>query len=182
LLFGWLKSGHRPTFLFFGLFFTIFACFENSAAMSHPLIPQILQIAETVATPLGLEVLEVYIYTHKNPAVIRIDIRNISEHTGLDDCERMSRALEAELDLQELIPHAYELEISSPGTARILANDREFMAFRGFKVNVSSHVPHDGKQEWQGQLVNRSEDTLVLSLKGKLLNIPLAVISKVELI
>jgi ribosome maturation factor RimP len=150
--------------------------------MGHPLIPQIFQIAETVALSLGLEVLDVYFYTHKNPAVIRVDIRNLSQHTGLDDCEQMSRALEAELDLQELIPHAYVLEISSPGTARVLESDREFIAFRGFKVNVSSHVPHEGKIAWQGQLVNRSEDSLVLSQKGKLLNIPLAVVAKVELI
>lgn len=145
--------------------------------MSHPLIPQITPIAETVAVPLGLEVLDVYIHTHKNPAVIRVDIRNLNAHTGLDDCEQMSRALEAELDRLELIPHAYVLEVSSPGTTRTLVSDREFTAFRGFKVNVTGH-----KQSWQGQLVNRSLDHLVLSQKGKLLQIPWAEIIKVELV
>ncbi|MDX1977372.1 MAG: ribosome maturation factor RimP [Pseudanabaenaceae cyanobacterium bins.68] len=145
--------------------------------MSHPLIPQISPIAETVAASLGLEVLEVYIYTHKSPAVVRVDIRNLNAHTGLDDCEQMSRALETELDRLELIPHAYVLEISSPGTTRTLVSDREFIAFRGFKVNVTGHT-----QTWQGQLVNRSPDLLVLSQKGKLLQIPWTEIAKVELV
>ncbi len=58
--------------------------------MSHPLIPQLMEIAETIATPLELEVVDMVMYTHKNPATLRVDIRNLSQHTGLDDCVRMS--------------------------------------------------------------------------------------------
>lgn len=83
--------------------------------MSHPLIPQIFQIAEEVASPLGLEVVNVVLNTNKSPVVLRVDIRNPDQNTGLDDCERMSRSLEPILDEADLIPDAYQLEISSPG-------------------------------------------------------------------
>ncbi|TYQ31838.1 MULTISPECIES: ribosome maturation factor RimP [unclassified Pseudanabaena] len=149
--------------------------------MSHPLIPQIFQTAEEVASPLGLEVVDVVLHTNKNPIVLRVDIRNLDQDTGLDDCERMSRALEAVLDEIDLIPHAYVLEISSPGAERQLQGDREFVAFRGFMINVSTTVPHDGKQSWSGHLMARNETHVTISIKGRIVNIPRELVDRVEL-
>ncbi|MBD2186537.1 ribosome maturation factor RimP [Pseudanabaena mucicola] len=149
--------------------------------MSHPLIPQISQIAEEVASPLGLEVVDVVLHTNKNPVVLRVDIRNPNQNTGLDDCERMSRALEPTLDAIDLIPQAYVLEISSPGAERHLEGDREFVAFKGFMVNVFTTVPHDGKQTWTGHLVSRNDTQVAISIKGRIVNIPRHLIDRVEL-
>jgi ribosome maturation factor RimP len=149
--------------------------------MSHPLIPQIFQIAEEVASPLGLEVVDVVLHTNKNPVVLRVDIRNPDQNTGLDDCERMSRSLEPTLDEADLIPHAYVLEISSPGAERQLQGDREFVAFRGFMVTVSTTVPHEGKQSWSGHLMSRNEIHVTISIKGRIVNIPRELVERVEL-
>ncbi len=149
--------------------------------MSHPLIPQILQIAEAIAPSVGLEVVDIMFYTHKNPSVLRIDIRNPEGSTSLADCERMSRALEPALDEADIIPHIYELEVSSPGTDRYLKSDREFTAFRGFTVTANTRVPHAGKQIWTGQLVGRDDNKLTLSQKGKLVEIPWDLVIGVEL-
>jgi ribosome maturation factor RimP len=149
--------------------------------MSHPLIPQIFQIAEEVASPLGLEVVDVVLHTNKNPVVLRVDIRNPDQNTGLDDCERMSRSLEPTLDEADLIPHAYVLEISSPGAERQLQGDREFVAFRGFMVTVSTTVPHEGKQSWSGHLMSRNETHVTISIKGRIVNIPRELVERVEL-
>ncbi len=149
--------------------------------MSHPLIPQIFQIAEEVASPLGLEVVDVVLHTNKNPVVLRVDIRNPDQNTGLDDCERMSRSLEPTLDAADLIPHAYVLEISSPGAERQLQGDREFVAFRGFMVTVSSTVVHEGKQSWSGHLMSRNETHVTISIKGRIVNIPRELVERVEL-
>jgi ribosome maturation factor RimP len=149
--------------------------------MSHPLIPQIFQIAEEVASPLGLEVVDVVLQTNKTPMVLRVDIRNPDQNTGLEDCERMSRALEPTLDAADLIPQAYVLEISSPGAERQLQGDREFVAFRGFMVTVSSTVLHDGKQSWSGHLMSRDETNVTISLKGRIVNIPRELVERVEL-
>jgi ribosome maturation factor RimP len=149
--------------------------------MSHPLIPQILRVAEETAAPLGLEIVDVVLHTHKNPAVLRIDIRNPERNTGLEDCERMSLALETELDRTDIIPHAYVLEVSSPGTDRHLQSDREFVAFRGFTVTATTTAPYEGKQSWTGQLIGRDAENLTLSQKGRLVNIPRHLIQRVEL-
>lgn len=140
-----------------------------------------MQIAGAIAPELGLEVVDAVLYTHKSPVVLRVDIRNPERNTGLDDCERMSHALESALDLEDLIPFAYILEVSSPGTDRQLTSDREFMAFRGFTVTASASSPYEGKQSWTGQLVSRDLDTLTLNQKGRLVAIPRELITRVEL-
>jgi ribosome maturation factor RimP len=163
----------RPTF-FVAYWSLIFA-----DAMTHPLAPQIWQIAEAIAPELGLEVIDVVVFTHKSPPIVRIDVRNLTAHTGLDDCERMTNALGSSLD--EVVPFAYVLEVSSPGTARQLQHDREFRAFKGFKVTVSCNGKFQDRQQWLGQLVERTEGEVVISQKGKLVAIPRHQVSKVEL-
>ena len=149
--------------------------------MAHPLIPQITDIATPIATELGLEVVAVILHTHERPPCLRVDIRNPAAETGLQDCERMSRALEAALDTSETIPFPYALEVSSPGTSRQLTNDREFNAFSGFAVQVTTHQPVDKKTEWQGQLIRRDDTKIYLSLKGRTVEIPRELVSKVSL-
>ena len=149
--------------------------------MAHPLIPQITDIATPIATELGLEIVAISFHTNERPPALRVDIRNLETDTGLDDCARMSRALEAVLDASEVISFAYTLEISSPGTSRELTQDREFNAFQGFAVKVTSIEPINGKSEWQGHLVRRDETTVYLSQKGRPIEILRELIDKVLL-
>ncbi len=149
--------------------------------MAHPLIPQITDIATPVATELGLEVVAVVFHTNQRPPALRVDIRNPEADTGLEDCTRMSRALEAALDATDVIPFAYALEVSSPGTSRELTTDREFNAFQGFAVQVTTTQTFDGKTQWQGQLIRRDDTAIYLSQKGKSVEIPRELVSKVSL-
>jgi ribosome maturation factor RimP len=144
--------------------------------MSHPLIPQLMEIAVAIATPLNLEVVDMLMHTHKNPATLRVDIRNLNQYTGLEDCERMSKALEIALDEVDIIPYVYVLEVSSPGTDREIKSEREFLAFKGFMVKAIAE-----NDTWIGQLVSRDSQNLTLTQKGRIVNIPLEKIIKVEL-
>ncbi|HYW19587.1 MAG TPA: ribosome maturation factor RimP [Nodularia sp. (in: cyanobacteria)] len=149
--------------------------------MTHPLVPQIIDLATPVAVELGLEVVGIVFHTNQRPPVLRVDIRNPQEETGLNDCERMSRALEASLDAAEIIPDAYVLEVSSPGISRQLITDKEFISFKGFAVIVSTSQPYDGQQELIGQLIRRDETTVYLNQKGRVIQIPRTLITRVLL-
>ncbi|MBD2363152.1 ribosome maturation factor RimP [Anabaena minutissima FACHB-250] len=149
--------------------------------MAHPLVPQITDLAVPVAEQLGLEVAGIVFHTNQRPPVLRIDIRNPLQDTGLDDCERMSRALEAALDATEIIPDAYVLEVSSPGISRQLVTDREFISFKGFPVIVSTSPSYEGQQEWNGQLIRRDETKIYLNQKGRVIEIPRSLITRVQL-
>ncbi|BAB75527.1 ribosome maturation factor RimP [Anabaena sp. FACHB-709] len=149
--------------------------------MTHPLVPPITDLAIPVAEQLGLEVVGIVFHTNQRPPVLRIDIRNPQQDTGLDDCERMSRALEAALDATEIIPDAYVLEVSSPGISRQLVTDREFISFKGFPVIVSTSPPHEEQQEWIGQLIRRDETKVYINQKGRVIEIPRPLITRVLL-
>lgn len=150
--------------------------------MAHPLVPQILNLATPVAEELGLVVVGAVFHTNQSPPVLRVDIQNQTADTGLDDCEQMSRALEAALDQSGIIPDAYVLEVSSPGVSDILSSDRDFLSFKGFTVEVTASQPLDGQQSWIGQLIRRDETAVHLSLKGRAIAIPRNIIVKVQLV
>ncbi len=149
--------------------------------MTHPLIPQIIELATPIAEGLGLEIAGAVFHTNQRPPVLRVDICNPTSDTSLDDCERMSRAIEAALDVANLIPDAYVLEISSPGISRVLATDREFISFKGFAVIVSTSASHEGQPEWTGQLISRDENAVYLNQKGRAIAIPRQLVTKVQL-
>jgi ribosome maturation factor RimP len=150
--------------------------------MTHPLIPAIIDLATPVAAALGLDVVGAVFHTHQNPPVLRIDIRNPQQDTSLDDCARMSQALDLALDESSLIPDAYVLEISSPGISRTLTSDREFISFKGFPVEVTTTAPHNGHSAWTGHLVRRDDSHVHLSLKGRAIAIPRQLVDRVQLV
>jgi ribosome maturation factor RimP len=149
--------------------------------MAHPLIPQILALAQPIAETLGLEVVNAVFQTNQNPPVLRVDVRNLQDDTGLEDCERMSRSLEAALDDTAILPDAYVLEVSSPGVSKVLTSDREFISFRGFATKVSTSEPHHGHTEWSGNLIRRDDTAVYLSQKGRIVAIPRQLIVQVHL-
>jgi ribosome maturation factor RimP len=155
--------------------------FGEVSQMAHPLIPQILDLAAPVADLLGLEVVAAVFHTHQSPPVLRVDVRNKQDDTGLEDCEQMSRALETALDEAEILPEAYVLEVSSPGISRSLTTDREFISFRGFPAIISTSVPYHGHTEWMGNLIKRDEKAVYLNQKGRSIAIPRDLVASVLL-
>lgn len=150
--------------------------------MTHPLVPQVIELAAPIASRLGLEIVEAVFQTNQSPPVLRIDVRNLQqEDTGLDDCTNLSNELTEVLDASELIPNAYVLEVSSPGVSDVLSRDRDFVVFKGFPVEVQLSEPHKNKQVWKGSLVGRDENKVSLNLKGRPVKIPRALVKSVQL-
>lgn len=149
--------------------------------MTHPLIPEIIALASPIAEKLGLEVVGAVFQTNRRPPVLRIDIRNLTTDTGVDDCEKMSRAIETVLDITPVIEGSYVLEISSPGISRVLTTDREFTVFKGFDVIIKTIAPYQEQKQWRGKLQGRDQDNVYLNQKGKSVSIPRELIAKVQL-
>jgi ribosome maturation factor RimP len=149
--------------------------------MTHPLIPQITDLATPIVQEMGLEIVDVVFQTNKRPPVLRVDIRNLASDTSLNDCERVSRVLESTLDEKGIIPSAYVLEISSPGISRHLSSEKDFVAFKGFAVNVTTNPPYLDKKEWQGRLQGRDAEAIYINCKGRAIAIPCALVTQVQL-
>jgi ribosome maturation factor RimP len=83
----------------------------------------------------------------------------------IDDCADLSRKISDFLDMEDLIPHRYSLEVSSPGLERPLINREDFIRRKGEKVRVFLKEPIEGKWELAGEIKNLQEETLYLSTK-----------------
>lgn len=149
--------------------------------MTHPLIPDITEIAQPIAQDLNLEIVNLVFLSNQNPPVLRVDIRNFSGDTSLDNCEKMSRLLEETLDANNIIPSAYVLEISSPGIGENLTSDREFISFKGFPVMVETNTEYKKRTQWQGNLQGRDEKAIHINCKGKMVAIPREIVKRVKL-
>ena len=149
--------------------------------MTHPIVPQIIELASPIAEELNLELVDAVFQTNRTPPILRIDVRNPHGDTSLENCEQMSRVIEEKLDLAEIIPSTYVLEISSPGVSRTLTTEREFVAFKGFAVKITTFAPYKNKKQWQGRLQQRDETAIHINQKGKAIAIPRNLVAKVEL-
>jgi len=80
----------------------------------------------------------------------------------IDDCEVISRAVEALLDEKDPIEQAYILEVSSPGLDRPLKKDKDFERYKGEIVDVKLYKPFNGSKAFQGELVGLVDGKVVI--------------------
>ncbi len=101
---------------------------------------------------------------------------------NINDCENLSRALDAPLDEADFIEQAYYLEVSSPGLNRELTKDRHFEQMTGEPVIVKLYRAMDGKKEVKGILVGKTDEALLLGNEHEEpLSLPLSDIASVRL-
>jgi len=85
----------------------------------------------------------------------------------IDDCANLSRKVADFLDMEDLIPHRYNLEVSSPGLERPLITREDFIRKIGEKIRLFLKEPVEGKLELVGEIKNLQEETLYLSTKSE---------------
>jgi ribosome maturation factor RimP len=126
----------------------------------------IQQVAAPILWSLGLELVEVSIVGPQARTVVRIFIDK-AEGVGVDDCERAHRALSPALDVADPFPHAYTLEVSSPGLDRALKRPEDFRRLRGKRISVKLKEPH--REQWRvvGTISDVDEEAVVLALDDK---------------
>lgn len=100
---------------------------------------------------------------------------------GIDDCERVSHEVSALLDVEDPIPSAYTLEVSSPGTDRVLRTRSHFDRFAGSRVFVELKVPRDGRKRYTGQLVSVSDAGVELEVDRQPVSVSFDEIEKARL-
>jgi len=90
-----------------------------------------------------------------------------NEGITIDDCEFISRALEAELERDDFIEQSYILEVSSPGIDRVLKKDFEYLKYKGRTVDVKLYKPINKVKQFQGNLVGLIDGQIVIEENGQ---------------
>ena len=85
---------------------------------------------------------------------------------GLDDCAAISHTVGALLDVEDPVPGAYRLEVSSTGIDRPLVRPEDFDRFAGFEAVARVEPPLDGRRRFRGRLQGMAQGHVRLALEG----------------
>lgn len=158
------QSGHRARFLF-----------------GEAVRERLLEMLEPVVEALGYELVELECRLGGGSGLLRLYIDG-PEGITLDDCERVSHQVSGVLDVEDPIPSAYNLEVSSPGLDRPLRKPAHFARFAGARARVELAAPQDGRRRFTGTLQGLRGDALVIAVDGEEFVLRLADIEKARLV
>jgi ribosome maturation factor RimP len=137
---------------------------EDQQAQIHR---QVEEICESLVVSEGMELVDLE-YRREGPRwVLRLFIDK-DGGVNIDDCARISRELGDLLDVKDVIPQAYVLEVSSPGLNRRIRKKEDFSRFVGEKVQLWLVSPKDGRRKIVGDLVGvEGEEVVVTATEGR---------------
>ena len=146
---------------------------------------KIRELAEPVVEAEGMELILVECLKMKSRWMVRLYLDKEGGVT-LDDCAVVSNQLGDILDVQDVPPGTYTLEVSSPGLDRPLDRDRDFLKYRGAEVSVRLDEKLDGSRNFRGILVDFVDDeggkVLLLDVMGTIRRIPRDKVIKAHLV
>jgi ribosome maturation factor RimP len=142
---------------------------------------RIRRLIENLVEGQGYELVEVECKGAGKTSVIRIFIDKpggITHH----DCELVSEQVGTVLDVEDLIPSSYTLEVSSPGLDRKLVKESDYTRFDGKLARIQTRIPLNQQRVFRGRLQGLHDGKVRLELPdGNLLEIPLDVIKQARL-
>lgn len=142
---------------------------------------ELQQLLEPAVSRLGYELVDLEANLSGKSGVLRLFIDH-ADGVGLDDCETVSNAVSALLDVEDPIPGHYDLEVSSPGLDRKLTKTEHFQRFTGQDVRVQMRFPIEGRKRFRGTLTAADDENIVVDVDGEMHTLPMATIDTARLV
>ena len=117
---------------------------------------RLIAVVESIVEQAGAELVDLEVAGSHGRPVVRAYVDTV-EGITLDECARLSRLLESELERSGAVPERYVLEVSSPGIDRPLTRRAHYERFVGRKIDVRLYAKRDGRKKYLGTL-ERVED------------------------
>ncbi len=130
---------------------------------------------------LGYELIDLEVKLGGRSGIVRVFIDQ-DDGISLDDCEKVSMAVSALLDVEDPLPGQYNLEVSSPGLDRKLTKAEHFQRFMGETVKVQMRFPIAGRKRFRGTLVSSNDENIVVEVDGEPHSLPMATIDVARLV
>ncbi len=146
------------------------------------IISSIFSIVEPLASALGLVLVSVEYHAGYHQSIVQIFVEKVDSNGGIDidDCARLSRMVEHELD--NIITKTYQLEVSSPGLNRPLKKEADFRKYKGKMAKIVTVLPLDGRKNFEGCLEGVEDEHVVIKITEGSVKIPLNGIRKANLV
>lgn len=146
---------------------------------------QILNNVEEAVSPIltdmGYELIERELIMDQGRWTLRLYIDKTGGVT-IDDCTLVSHSIEDIIEVRELIPHAYNLEISSPGIDRPLRKPSDFEQFKGFTIRIRTNLLVEGRMNFKGTLEGMINNNIQIIVDGTRFNVPIETLAKARLV
>ena len=126
------------------------------------------EVLEPIVAGEGLELLEVEFLREREGWILRLFIDKPGGRVGLDECSQVSRAVDTVLDVEDIVPHEYNLEVSSPGVNRPLKKPVHFERVKGQKIKVKTFGPigEPPRKNFTGTLTEVAADAISVDVEG----------------
>jgi len=155
---------------------------------AETVVEKVREIAGRVAADRGLEIFYVQFRREAPGMVLRIQIDRpgaaaaAEDSVSVEDCAHVSRDLSAILDVEDVVPTAYTLEVSSPGLDRPLRRPDDYRRFAGRLAKIVMSERVDGQGFFRGRLGGvDGGDVLIDGDDGKTHRVPIEVITRANL-
>ena len=156
--------------------------------MQASVLERVRAMADRVAASYGLEIFDVQFRREAVGLVLRVQIdrpgpaSTAEDSVSVEDCAHVSRDLSALLDVDDVVPTAYTLEVSSPGLDRPLRGADDYRRFAGRRAKVVMREPVDGQSFFKGKLGGVDAAGVAIDTDdGKRHHVPLNVITRANL-
>ena len=145
-------------------------------------------MAARVAAGYGLEIFDVQFRREGSGMVLRVRLdrpgsaATAEESVSVEDCAHVSRDLSAILDVEDVVPTAYVLEVSSPGLDRPLRGAADYSRFAGRRAKLVMRQAVDGQSFFKGTLGGiDAGEVLIDADDGRRHRVPIGVITRAHL-
>jgi ribosome maturation factor RimP len=145
---------------------------------------KIRELIEPVLEDENMELVDIECLRMKTRWLVRIYMDKEGGVT-LDDCAEISHQTGDILEINDVPPGSFTLEVSSPGLDRPLARDKDFIKYRGCKVHVRIDQKIDGIKNFRGELIDYLDENgakvLIIHVAGRTHRIPRELVVKAHL-
>ncbi|MEE9444912.1 MAG: ribosome maturation factor RimP [Cocleimonas sp.] len=143
-------------------------------------------IVKNTVEGLGFDLWGFEYRPHSESALLRIFIENTRANKdvgiAVEDCANVSRQIGAVLDVENIIPVAYILEVSSPGMDRVLFKAEQYQDYIGDSLKIRTRTRIDDRRNFKGSLVSASESVVTIKVDNQEFKIPYDSIDRARLV
>ncbi len=152
------------------------------ASQRKEIVSKVSELTRQIVQFEGLELVDAEWKGALRGGLLRV---YIDKPTGIThaDCERVSRQLSAALDVEDLVPDSYTLEVSSPGLDRKLSRPADYRRFQGHKAKLRVRGALEGSRTVTGLIEGTTQESVSLrTANGEALDVPFADIELARLV
>jgi len=139
------------------------------------------EIVKNTVEGLGFELWGYEYRPHNESALLRIFIEK-DNGISIEDCAKVSRQIGAVLDVENIIPVAYILEVSSPGMDRVLFTAEQYQDYIGDTLKIRTRTPISERRNFKGPLIKTSETIVTIKVDNQEFEIPFESIDRARLV